>query len=119
MLQLRGQAGERQVPGEPKVGYAQLYGAPAPPASASSLADTMTASRISGLPGGIGLWGGFLDRVPAPEAVAAARDIEAAGIRTVWLQEYSGVDPFVRAALYLQRDGSPDRGARCGHDPWS
>ncbi len=26
--QLRGQAGERQVPGEPKVGYAQLYGAP-------------------------------------------------------------------------------------------
>ena len=61
----------------------------------------MTASRISGLPGGIGLWGGFLDRVPATEAVAAARDIEAADIRTVWLQEYSGVDPFVRAALYL------------------
>ena len=28
VLQLRGQAGERQVPGEPKVGYAQLYGAP-------------------------------------------------------------------------------------------
>ena len=26
--QLRGQAGERQVPGEPKVGFAQLYGAP-------------------------------------------------------------------------------------------
>lgn len=26
--QLRGQAGERQVPGNPKVGYAQLYGAP-------------------------------------------------------------------------------------------
>jgi len=26
--QLRGTAGERQVPGEPKVGYAQLYGAP-------------------------------------------------------------------------------------------
>jgi acetyl-CoA acetyltransferase len=26
--QLRGQAGDRQVPGEPKVGYAQLYGAP-------------------------------------------------------------------------------------------
>jgi acetyl-CoA acetyltransferase len=27
-LQLRGQAGERQVPGSPRVGYAQLYGAP-------------------------------------------------------------------------------------------
>jgi acetyl-CoA acetyltransferase len=28
VLQLRGQAGERQVAGEPRVGYAQLYGAP-------------------------------------------------------------------------------------------
>jgi acetyl-CoA acetyltransferase len=28
VLQLRGMAGDRQVPGEPKVGYAQLYGAP-------------------------------------------------------------------------------------------
>jgi acetyl-CoA C-acetyltransferase len=28
VLQLRGQAGERQVPGKPGVGYAQLYGAP-------------------------------------------------------------------------------------------
>lgn len=28
VLQLRGRAGERQVPGHPKVGYAQLYGAP-------------------------------------------------------------------------------------------
>lgn len=26
--QLRGQAGDRQIPGEPKVGFAQLYGAP-------------------------------------------------------------------------------------------
>ena len=26
--QLRGEAGDRQVPGEPKVGFAQLYGAP-------------------------------------------------------------------------------------------
>jgi acetyl-CoA acetyltransferase len=26
--QLRGEAGERQVPGEPKVGLAQVYGAP-------------------------------------------------------------------------------------------
>ncbi|HSF01805.1 MAG TPA: thiolase family protein, partial [Solirubrobacterales bacterium] len=28
VLQLRGRAGERQVPGAPKVGYTQLYGAP-------------------------------------------------------------------------------------------
>ena len=28
VLQLRGQAGHRQVPGNPKVGYTQLYGAP-------------------------------------------------------------------------------------------
>ncbi|WP_430522881.1 thiolase C-terminal domain-containing protein, partial [Mycolicibacterium poriferae] len=26
--QLRGQAGDRQIPGAPKVGFAQLYGAP-------------------------------------------------------------------------------------------
>jgi acetyl-CoA acetyltransferase len=28
VAQLRGQAGDRQVPGEPRVGYAQVYGAP-------------------------------------------------------------------------------------------
>ena len=28
VLQLRGRAGDRQVPGSPKVGYTQLYGAP-------------------------------------------------------------------------------------------
>jgi acetyl-CoA acetyltransferase len=28
VVQLRGRAGERQVPGDPKVGYTQLYGAP-------------------------------------------------------------------------------------------
>ena len=28
MEQLRGEAGERQVPGKPRVGFAQLYGAP-------------------------------------------------------------------------------------------
>jgi acetyl-CoA acetyltransferase len=27
-LQLRGQAGDRQVPGTPRVGYTQVYGAP-------------------------------------------------------------------------------------------
>ncbi len=55
-----------------------------------------------GLPEGVGLWAGFLDWMPVSEAIAAARDIEAAGLSTIWLQEYSGVDPFIRAALYLQ-----------------
>jgi probable F420-dependent oxidoreductase len=54
------------------------------------------------LPTGVGLWAGFLDRLPPAEAVSAVRDIEQAGVGTLWLQEYSGVDPFVRAALYLR-----------------
>jgi len=54
------------------------------------------------LPGGVGLWGGFLDRMALPDAIAAVGDVEAAGTTAVWLQEYSGVDPFVRAGLYLQ-----------------
>lgn len=53
-------------------------------------------------PTGTGLWAGFLDRLPAADAIAAAVDLEAAGVGTLWLQEFSGVDPFVRAALYLQ-----------------
>ncbi len=55
----------------------------------------------SGLPGGTGLWAGFLDRLPAARAVQTVQQLEAAGVTTVWLPEYSGVDPFVRAALYL------------------
>jgi alkanesulfonate monooxygenase SsuD/methylene tetrahydromethanopterin reductase-like flavin-dependent oxidoreductase (luciferase family) len=51
--------------------------------------------------GDLGLWAGFLDQLPAPEATALVCDLEAAGVGTVWLQEYSGVDTFVRAALYL------------------
>lgn len=51
--------------------------------------------------GRLGLWAGFLDRLRAAEAVQAVQAIEALGIDTIWLQEYSGVDPFVRAAMYL------------------
>ena len=40
VLQLRGEAGDRQVPGSPKVGYTQLYGAPAPQACRSSPSDS-------------------------------------------------------------------------------
>ena len=53
------------------------------------------------LPGGLGLWAGFLDTLPAADAVDCARTLEARGVDTIWLQEFSGVDPFVRAALYL------------------
>ncbi|MCK9923749.1 TIGR03620 family F420-dependent LLM class oxidoreductase [Frankia sp. AgPm24] len=53
------------------------------------------------LPGPVGLWGGFLDRLPAAQAVEAVREVEAAGVASLWLPEHSGVDPFVRAALYL------------------
>jgi probable F420-dependent oxidoreductase len=58
-------------------------------------------TTVPALPGGIGLWAGFLDRLSTPEAMAFVQQIEAAGVATVWLQEYGGVDPFVRAALYL------------------
>ncbi|CAO5159000.1 putative F420-dependent oxidoreductase [Frankia sp. AiPs1] len=54
------------------------------------------------MPAGVGLWAGFLDRMRPSEAISAVRDLEKAGITTIWLQEYSGVDPFVRATLYLQ-----------------
>ena len=62
----------------------------------------MTDAPRGPLPGGNGLWSGFLDRLSAGDAIATARALEASGITTIWLQEFSGVDPFVRAALYLQ-----------------
>jgi probable F420-dependent oxidoreductase len=58
-------------------------------------------TNVPALPGGIGLWAGFLDQLSAAEAIEFVRQIEASGVRTVWLQEYSGVDPFIRAGLYL------------------
>ena len=39
--QLRGEAGDRQVPGEPKVGFAQLYGAPG--TAGATILTTLTA----------------------------------------------------------------------------
>jgi probable F420-dependent oxidoreductase len=54
------------------------------------------------MPVGLGIWSGFLDRLPAAAAIAAVKRIEMSGLSTIWLQEYSGVDPFVRAALYLE-----------------
>ena len=48
-----------------------------------------------------GLWAGFLDRLPLTEATAVAKRIEACGVDTIWLPEWSGVEPFIRAGLYL------------------
>ena len=49
----------------------------------------------------LGLWAGFLDRLPLGEAVALAKAIEACGVDTIWLPEWRGVEPFIRAGLYL------------------
>ncbi len=52
-------------------------------------------------PNRTGLWAGFLDDLPAAEAVQMVRDFEAAGVGTLFLPEFRGADPFVRSALYL------------------
>jgi probable F420-dependent oxidoreductase len=49
----------------------------------------------------LGLWAGFLDQLSLPDAIATAKKIEAFGIDTIWLPEWSGVEPFIRAGLYL------------------
>jgi len=61
----------------------------------------MTTTSTAARPTGVGLWAGFLDRLPAGEAVESAQEIERLGVETIWLQEFSGTDPFIRAALYL------------------
>jgi probable F420-dependent oxidoreductase len=48
-----------------------------------------------------GLWAGFLDRLPLHEATALAKSIEACGVDTIWLPEWMGVEPFIRAGFYL------------------
>ncbi len=49
----------------------------------------------------LGLWAGFLDRLPLSEATSLAQRIEACGVDTIWLPEWKGVEPFIRAGLYL------------------
>jgi probable F420-dependent oxidoreductase len=51
--------------------------------------------------GALGLWAGFLDRLPLGEATPLAQRIEACGVDTIWLPEWRGVEPFIRAGLYL------------------
>ncbi|WP_319458335.1 hypothetical protein [Mycobacterium sp. RTGN4] len=62
-------------------------------------------------PGGQGLWAGFLDRLPAAEAMKTVRDIEIAGVSTIWLQEYSGTDAN-RAAGQITSSSSSCRRLR-------
>jgi probable F420-dependent oxidoreductase len=51
--------------------------------------------------GPIGLWAGFLASLPLADAIAMVRRLEECGVGTIWLQEWGGVDPFIRAAVYL------------------
>jgi probable F420-dependent oxidoreductase len=52
--------------------------------------------------GPIGLWAGFLAPLPLRDAIGMVRRLEDSGVETIWLQEWGGVDPFIRAGLYLQ-----------------
>src|SRR5256712_4969147 len=52
VLQLRGQAGERQVPGNPRVGYTQLYGAPGTAGGSILSRGTCASASWSGPSGG-------------------------------------------------------------------
>lgn len=51
--------------------------------------------------GRIGIWTGVLDAHPTAVAQDACRALEATGIRTLWIPETVGRDPFVAAANYL------------------
>ena len=53
VLQLRGQAGDRQVQGDPRVGYAQVYGAPGTAAVTCSPAEGAVCSRKPAPPSGL------------------------------------------------------------------
>ncbi len=65
--------------------------------------DEQEVTRLSRTPdlGGIGLWGGFLDLMPPRAACEMVAQIATLGYSAVWLPEWSGVDPFIRASLYL------------------
>ena len=51
--------------------------------------------------GRVGIWTGALDGVPSAEAQQAAVRLEATGIKTLWVPETIGRDPFVTATLLL------------------
>jgi probable F420-dependent oxidoreductase len=51
--------------------------------------------------GRIGIWTAAFDAHPSAAAQAAARELEQMGYRTLWLNEATGREPFVMAALLL------------------
>ncbi|MFT3851866.1 MAG: hypothetical protein QM733_03875 [Ilumatobacteraceae bacterium] len=51
--------------------------------------------------GPIGIWTAAFDAHPTATAQRAAEQIEALGVRTLWLNEATGRDPFVMAGLLL------------------
>lgn len=51
--------------------------------------------------GSIGIWTAAFDGHPSATAQDAARELEALGYRTLWLNEATGRDPFVMAGLLL------------------
>jgi probable F420-dependent oxidoreductase len=59
----------------------------------------MSTSRMD--LGHVGIWTGALDGVSSAEAQAAAVRLEGLGVRTLWIPETIGRDPFVTAALLL------------------
>jgi probable F420-dependent oxidoreductase len=61
----------------------------------------MRSTGTSSPSGRLGLWAGFLGRLPSSEAIESVRALEEAGVDTIWLQEFGGPDPFIRAARYL------------------
>ncbi len=51
--------------------------------------------------GRVGIWSAALDGVSSAEARRAVEELEASGLRTLWIPETVGRDPFVTATLLL------------------
>ncbi len=51
--------------------------------------------------GRVGVWSNAFEAHPSADAIAAARELEQLGYRTLWLNETTGRDPFVMAAMML------------------
>lgn len=56
--------------------------------------------------GGIGVWTAVFDGHPMPEVIDAVQQLESLGIRTLWLPEAVGRDPFALAGILLSHTES-------------
>lgn len=52
-------------------------------------------------PGRVGIWTGFLDRLPSSEVREHVRELDERGWGALWIPEAVGRDPFVSATLLL------------------